>query len=227
VGVLREFYLSAVVASKARGSRYADVVVLDLDPQDGLFLVVENKLLSASHTGQLLDQLDVVESKYARVSIREYVYLTLAGESPTSTDADEAASLPRWVCLCSTGHVLGLLDRLATTPGSRLAELISLLRWMRALLVASAGHATAVADFERAVISAGAECLVEELNRLGKGKTGQWSHTIISDRTAKVTHPSVPRRALAVSMLPSCSLVIQIDGRSFRLREIEKQIGDG
>jgi hypothetical protein len=50
--VLREFYLTAAVAASSnRGNRYADVVALDLDPNDELFLVVENKLFGSNHTG--------------------------------------------------------------------------------------------------------------------------------------------------------------------------------
>ena len=84
---LREYYLSAAATKRTRDrrSRYADVVVFDLDPGDGLFLVIENKLFGANHKGQLLDELELVEERYLSVPIREYVYLTLSGERPVAT----------------------------------------------------------------------------------------------------------------------------------------------
>jgi hypothetical protein len=150
-----------------------------------------------------------VESKYSRVPIREYVYLTLSGEPPSSIHADEVAILPRWVSLSWTRQALDLLERLGTSPGPRLSELIGLLRWLRALFAASACQSSAITTFEKAVIAAGTECLLEELNRLAKPKRGEWHVHHSGTRGARICHTRTPRRALTVSMLANCSLVIQ------------------
>ena len=52
--VLREFYLAQSIRKRAaRGPRYCDIILLDLDTTDSLFVVIENKLFSSNHPYQL------------------------------------------------------------------------------------------------------------------------------------------------------------------------------
>ncbi len=95
----REFFLAGSPKRSKRGDRYCDVVVLDLDSKDGLVLVVENKLFGSNSSGQLRDQVLGVEEKYSRATIREYVYLTLFYERPSSKLNDGVKVLPRCVAL--------------------------------------------------------------------------------------------------------------------------------
>ena len=217
---LREFYLPAIVSRrKNQRSRYADVVVFDLDPDDGLFLVVENKLFGANHRGQLLDQYEAVEQKYATVPICKYVYLTLSGDRPNSRSTAERRILEHWTCLSWTTDVLGILEGIAQEPGPRLMELITLLRWLRRLIEASASRQGAVRELEQAFVDVGVFCLKEELVRLGEGKPGSWEITSTGHRSARLKHSAAPKRALTISMLANCSLAIQSKYRNKALCE--------
>jgi hypothetical protein len=207
---IQEYYLSAAATKrKGRKSRSADVVVFDLDPKDGLFLVIENKLFGKNHKNQLLDELQLVEERYLSIPIREYVYLTLSGDRPVATTEDERKILNRWVCLSWTGHVLDILEAHAKNPDPRLSELIGLLRWLRALVEATAPRTRDVRRLERAFVKAGVDCLLEQLNHLGQGRVGEWRLNSTSDRSAILVHTGAPRRTLSISMLTACSLVVQ------------------
>ena len=190
-GTFREFYLAGGVSRKNRGDRYCDVVVLDLDRFDGLVLVVENKLFGTNSHGQLRDQVEAVEDKYSRAAVREYVYLTLFGEPPSSSVDDEVPILPRWVALSWTSGVLDILERLEPRPRDRLEELVVLLRWLRRLRSFAVAKDAAVRELVRGMLDGGVECLLLELNRLCR--SGSWER---SSKGQKLTcRPSVRRVA--------------------------------
>ena len=208
---LREYYLSAAATKRTRDrrSRYADVVVFDLDPGDGLFLVIENKLFGANHKGQLLDELELVEERYLSVPIREYVYLTLSGERPVATTDREKAVLNRWVCLSWTGDVLGFLNERAENPSPRLAELIGLLRWLRALSrrprrVRTTCAASRTHSWRPASTSSSSSSTV--LAKAGRG-SGRWTGPPMGPRSSSTW--ARRKRTLSISMLTNCSLVVQ------------------
>ena len=50
--VIREFHLSGDIGRGAENGRYCDVVLLDLDTSDSLFVAIENKLFTVNHPGQ-------------------------------------------------------------------------------------------------------------------------------------------------------------------------------
>ena len=207
---VQEYYLSAAATKrKGRKSRSADVVVFDLDPRDGLFLVIENKLFGTNHKNQLLDEFQLVEERYRSIPIREYVYLTLSGDRPVATSEEERPTLNRWVCLSWTGHVLDLLTELAANPGPPLAELIRILTWLRTLVEGSTPHVKDVRRLERKFVRTGAECLLEQLDHLGEGKPGNWNSKWTSERSVQLIHTGAKRRKLTISMLTNCSLVVQ------------------
>ncbi|ERP30703.1 PD-(D/E)XK nuclease family protein [Chitinivibrio alkaliphilus] len=81
--VMREFYLSNYDSRKRKSSaQFADIAVFDLDPGDGIFLTIENKLFSRNHPGQLENYYKLIEDKFKSVKVREYIYLTITGEEP-------------------------------------------------------------------------------------------------------------------------------------------------
>ena len=205
---LREFYL-ARAEHGSRGDRYADVVLLDLDTADGVFLVVENKLFGTDSQAQLSDLFDAVESRYQRARIREYVYLTLNGVRPTRAEAGDIEVAPHWVSLSWTGHVLAILEKLAPEAEGRVGELMGLLRWLARLRGGVELDVTAMSELVGAVVRAASTCLLEELNRLADPKHGAWSVLYESGRGARLRHSSSPKRTLQIQLLPSCSLIIQ------------------
>lgn len=99
LAVLREFFLSGAVGRSSRGARYCDLVMLDLDPDDGLIVVIENKLFTCNRPGQLIEYHQAVESKFGRVPTREFVYLTLRGDEPVSYDEQEKMAHRPWLAL--------------------------------------------------------------------------------------------------------------------------------
>ena len=117
--------------------------------------------------------------------------------------------LNRWVCLSWTGDVLGFPNEHAENPSPRLAELIGLLRWLRALSEATASRANDVRRLENAFVATGVDCLIEQLDHLGEGKPGAWKVNRTSDRSAQLIHSGAPKRTLSISMLTNCSLVVQ------------------
>jgi hypothetical protein len=90
----------------ARGPRYCDIILLDLDTSDNIFVVIENKLFSSNHPSQLEEYYELVEKNYKRAKIREYVYLTLYGIDPIQYDLGlifvktriGANAQPAWLC---------------------------------------------------------------------------------------------------------------------------------
>ncbi len=203
----REFYLAGRVSGTDRGDRYCDVVVLDLDRSDGLVLTIENKLFGSNSKGQLLDQFEGVEEKYSRTKVREFVYLTLYGDPPTSLREREQAILTRWVALSWVNHVLVILEKLDWQSNVRLEEFVRLLRWLDNLNQAIDKDPDAVNDLVCSIVDGGVECLLAELNRLAK--IGSWSRKTSGTKRLQVFHSSAPKRTLSVSLLSNCSVAIQ------------------
>ena len=203
----REFYVAGTVSNESVGDRFCDVVVLDLDRSDGIVLVIENKLFGTNSTGQLLEMLALVEEKYSRAPVREYVYLTLYGDPPTSRRKAEQAVLPRWVALSWVDHVLPVLDKLALSPPPRLDELIGLLRWLDRLERAVNEDPEVTADLVCAILDGGTECLLAELNRLAK--TGSWQRATTGTRRLNIVHTSAPSRRVSLELFADCSIAIQ------------------
>src|SRR5690606_32054901 len=130
------FFLSRDVKRGGRGTRYCDLVLVDLDPDDGIVVLVENKLFTRNRPGQLAEYLAAAESKFDRVPTRDYVYLTLKGDAPVSYAGLDGTAEQRWVQLGWTTHLLPEVFRplTAENPGAReLGELCEVLTWMASL----------------------------------------------------------------------------------------------
>ena len=203
----REFYLARGVAQKGAGDRYCDVVVLDLDRTDGVVLVIENKLFGTNSRGQLRDQTEAIEEKYHRATVREYVYLTLFGEAPTSRIDDEVPLLPRWVALSWMPVIIDILDQLEPDPSGRLRDLVALLRWLRGLSEASGRNPESVMLLVTSLLNGGVECLLEELNRFSRN--GRWLRSSQGSKLLTILHSSAPARRLKVKLITNCSIAIQ------------------
>jgi hypothetical protein len=170
-------------------------------------LVVENKLFGANTTGQLRDQLLAVDVKYKRARIREYVYLTLTGASPSSDLEDERSILPRWVALGWLNHVLPMIEHLAPSPTGRLEELVSLLQWMKRTGDLASSHRDTITGFIEEILQGTTNCLLAELDRLCK--SGHWKQPTSGANRLRLAHSSAPRRYLSLVLLSNCSVAIQ------------------
>ena len=181
--------------------------MLDLDSKDGLVLVIENKLFGTNSTGQLRDQLLGVEDKYSRATIREYVYLTLVGEKPSSILPAEAPLLNRWVALGWLTQVLDILDRLEPDPRGRLKELVVLLRWLKELEGQAKAESETVRLLIETILTGTVDCTLFELNRLCGH--GEWKRKTTASHKHRLVHSSAPSRHLSLKLLTNCSITLQ------------------
>jgi hypothetical protein len=217
-GVFREFYLAKQLGKKGkRGTRYCDVVFLDLDSSDSLFLVIENKLFTTNHPGQLEEYFEAVEEKYGRAKIREYVYLTLNGDEPIQFEGDTPGKMKHWVRMSWVEDIGDILEKIE--PGKRkdgfpaVKQFSEFLKWLKTMLNPSAEVKNSVEQIISGLVEATADCLLEELNRLGEGLGSAWgkerdlkNHTTL--KYSKVKSP------LHVELLPNFSITIQGKMRS-------------
>lgn len=216
---IREFYLGRGVKRDAlEGVRYCDLVLLDLDRDDGLFLVVENKLLGHDHPGQLAGYLDAIKKRYgdSKSRTREFAYITLRGGPPKHLERGSAAAR-EWVCLGWVGALEALVASLAQRKRAHEAvrDLAALLGWMKGL--AEDPRTQGLGDaLKRALVDEACEAMVAELNRLEKGSEGRWTALdramgrhgkLVPHRLLR--HAEGGKRRLRIDVLPSASLAVQ------------------
>lgn len=220
--VLREFYLSGGIGRSAMSGRYCDVVVADLDSSDGLFLVVENKLFTRNHRGQLAHYLHTVESRYSRAAIREYVYLTIDGSEPDLTADEDAKHHHRWVRVSWVRDIRELLHGVVQgrDVDPAVHELLGLLEWLGGLVrLAQSAARPEVDTLAGRVVLATAECLHEELVRIDGG-SGSWGEPPSDDDLAsggglvRLRYTRTHAHHLRVQLLPSYSVALQTRHKS-------------
>ena len=206
---VREFYLSQAV-SGGRGPRYCDVVFLDLDTQDSLFVAIENKLFTINHPAQLMTYRKVVEDKFQRAAVREYVYLTLFGLPPTNYEkADEKDHL-YWVRMSWATDILDVLEQLKVqSEHPEVTKLKVLLRWLHGLSQQDEVIQKSMEALRYELLLQAAGCLFVELNRLGEGKRGEWYLDTSADQKVVIRHSSFPVKSLHVELLPTLSITVQ------------------
>jgi hypothetical protein len=204
-----------------RGQRYCDLLFLDLDSKDGFVLVIENKLFTRNHPGQLASYFEAIESKFARTKVREFVYLTLTGECPVIHNADDREDCRRWIRLSWLSDVRAILRKVAeSVVGARreVTDLIALLDWVDSLLVSDESIDSAINRFSDELVQGAAECLLEELNRIGAREDG-WSAQEPSPAHWRLQHSSSPKSRLHIKLLSNHDLSIQGRRRSQALFE--------
>ena len=226
---IREFYLARTTGRAGTGaldgSRYCDVVFADLDSDDGIFAVIENKLFTANHPGQLAEYLRTVEERYKRADCREYVFLTLDGREPERYDGESDKTYRRWVNVSWVDDILPILEEIGDNGHEDIRRLVALLSWLRELLLH--GERTEVSlkdveDFRTSVIEASAECLHEELARLLADGKGSWDVEKRSNRSVRLVHNYNKARYLYVEMLPNFSVTLQTRRRTSGRARFEK-----
>ncbi|MBE7649213.1 PD-(D/E)XK nuclease family protein (plasmid) [Tenacibaculum finnmarkense] len=203
---IREFYLSKSIKKRdSRDARYCDVVFLDLDLKDGLFVVIENKLFTNNHNGQLEEYYTVIEDKFSRVKIREYVYLTLDGMAPRNVNSK---TLKCWVKMSWSKDILGIIDDLKQESEHKdIVLLRHILEWVNKLKNSSISNS--VLDLRKLLLKVASICLIKELNKLGTGKQGNWIEGEVNTNHISIIHSSVPKKPLFVELLPNFTITVQ------------------
>jgi len=220
--VHREFFLSRGLQQNTKSSQFCDIVVLDLDPDDGLFLVVENKLFSENHEGQLNTYLKRVESRYDRVPVRDYVYLTLRGDDPfpSAKEDDEQVFHPRWVRISWLSDVLPILESLIRDRAHnhpRVLELRDLLLWMKEIAPSAEKYGRKTL-FAHRILTETARYLEAELNWLcdyqaeNAASGRNWQVKPLRRKKSDLEEGEAPiaRMALQFSSTQSQELVIEL-----------------
>lgn len=204
----REFFLSSGIGREStQGSRFCDVVLVDLDPADGLFVAIENKLFTTNHRNQLQDYHQTIESRYRRANTREYVYLTFHGFYPLSSGGQSTTLNQIWLRCSWTEDIAGILHSFSNEElHPELSKLLRLLKWLKSIY--QEREESRAEEFRLQILYAAAYCLEEELNRLGEGRTGTWSITR-QGKSVNLVHSANPKSPLVVELLPSLSVTVQ------------------
>lgn len=207
--VIREFYLAKSIHKRnGRGPKYCDIALIDLDPSDGLFLVVENKLFSLNHPKQLEDYYDTVEAKFGRAKVREYVYLTLHGNNPEKYGDITPKQYKYWVCMSWSKHIAKILNRVKVENEHRdIKQLKGILEWLKKMNQNS--MVEYVEDLRTMLLQAAFSCLHEELERLSDAGIGSWKVEFQKDNNVAIRHKSKGKARLYLELLPNLSITLQ------------------
>jgi len=217
----REFFLGGEVRRvKADQRSYVDVVLFDLDSSDGLLLLIENKLFTTNHPGQLERYYRLAEKRFSRAKVLEYVYLTPLGHAPKAhTEQTGSGKNEHWVCMSWHEDVLEVLrgctrDRARVEPA--VADMLALLEWMNA--AANRNDLVQQARMLGAdLLSTARACLLTELNRLCK--KGEWRPVGDGKTLQHIAHSSTPKRKLKFSLLPNGSVIVRPTGKKTSRKE--------
>ena len=173
-------------------------------------MVIENKLFSSNHPEQLQEYYDLVENKYGRAKIREYAYLTLNGIPPIkySKDNSDLKSYRNWINVSWNHDILKIILKLKDkTTQKEVQQLQSILEWLNKLQNNSI--TSLVEQIRTLFLNATAQCLLEELQRLGKGMSGEWKEDKTNLNHISILHSSSSTRQLFVELLPNFSITVQ------------------
>ncbi|MFX0199937.1 MAG: PD-(D/E)XK nuclease family protein [Candidatus Hodarchaeota archaeon] len=219
--VFREYYLTKEIKKRSgRGPRYCDVVFMDLDSKDNIFLVIENKFFTTNHPNQLEEYYAAVEKKYERAKIREYVYLTMRGTDPEHFGNRHSPVLKHWVSMSWTGDILPILENLnSNRKHKEVKKLTQLLGWLKHMLAPANRVKKSVDTVMDLLVEGAAYCLLDELQRLGEGKRGDWGLKVSKGKSTRLVHSSVSA-PLYVELLPNASIAVQ--GRSRNNAQFDK-----
>ncbi len=216
--VFREFFLARRLERRTGSTMLCDVMFLDLDTQDGIIVAIENKLFTTNHHGQLERYFEIVEDRYHRAKVREYVYLTMLGGSPRRFGGRTSPTCERmWVRLSWKEDILAILNQLMDRGNGQEAarEIQQVLQWIEAACAPSRWEQASriVQALIEGLAATAAECLVDELIRLNGEATGSWKVVRQSKARTRIIHSSKPTVPLYVGVLPNLSIVLYSDSK--------------
>ena len=169
-------------------------------------MVIENKLFSSNHPKQLEEYYGIVESKFSRVKIREYVYLTIHGSDPVQYAGETAGKIKYWVKMSWNRDILAILNKLQN-QNKEIAKLSYLLEWLRK--ISQHSIVKHLEELRMLLLRAASKCLHAELERLGEGGTGSWKIKNPKGKSVTINHTSVPTAPLFIELLPNLSITVQ------------------
>jgi hypothetical protein len=218
---VREFYLSNNSNKKTqRTNKFCDIVFFDLDPDDGLFILIENKLFSRNQFEQLEQYCEMANNKY-RSSVMEYVYLTIDGSKPIdyskkkmkgqqlpkSDIENDSSKYDNWVRMSWTTDIRSILEKfIGESDNSILKDLDELLCWLNNVRRIVEEN-NILYKMRGALLKATSDCLIQELNRL-KTDTGEWSIKI-NKKSVTISHSRTYKKILYIEILLNLNVTIQ------------------
>jgi len=210
--VLREFLLSHKKSKQRKTDNlFCDLVVADLDTKDGLFVVIENKLFTTDHLGQLDDYEEIVNLKFSRAKVREFVYLTLTGEDSKYSNKND-----HWVKLSWLTDIKDILAECikrqinSCSTHQSLNDLLGLLIWMENAVTLVLSRKKYWSDFEKWMKKTSGDLLLEELNRLGNNGNGKWSWCDRKNSSFTLEHSRFPTIKLHIGLATGLVVTLQL-----------------
>ena len=155
-GIVREFYIS--------DRKYIDIVMLNLERNNGMAVVIENKYLTHNSEGQLSSYRESIREMMPKRTIMEFVYLTLWGQE-IKLDKDKGEER-EWVKMSWFNDILPILRELKSE--STLYQALDILKKLTMYEESSRIHV-------REAISEYGDYLCDELNRALIDSTKPWS----------------------------------------------------
>jgi hypothetical protein len=164
--VSREFYLSINSSSKRnKHNKFCDLVFFDLDPNDSIFVLIENKLFTKNHPNQLQQYWEMARKKYES-KVNEFVYLTIDGSNPIIFKGDDEDTLRFWIRMSWTEDIKDILFAFVDEKSNQIIkDLLELLIWMNKI-IRIVKETKTMENLRHAILLSSSECLIQELQRL-------------------------------------------------------------
>lgn len=205
---LREFYLGRLKNDKGKNKKdqlYCDIVFIDLDSSESIFIAIENKLFSINTKTQLSKYHKKTEEKFNRAKTREYVYLTLHGDSPMQYDQGEDL-IKEWVCLSWISDIKEILEKLIDKKEDcheKVKEFNELLQYLQDITENPPAESPKLRDI---LLHIASDCLLEELKRLATDED-KWKRP--DDDYKTIYHTSSSAKKLKIERLPKNTVTVQ------------------
>ena len=215
---VRELYFSPI--DNKSGVLFSDLALLDLDSNENLIIIIENKLFGNNREGQLDAYQKRTDIKFKRCKVREFVYLTLDGREPFihSDSAAELKSNKHWVTLSWINDILPLLEKLAPskTKGS-LKKTIKILNDIKN--ISDKRGWSHIETTKEQILEVVSDCLLEELNRLDKKEGSSWSKTKVAKNKVTLNYSKYSATELVLKLLPDLSITAHSERNTTAISE--------
>lgn len=218
---IRELYMPQSLSNKkSNGGKYCDVAFMDLDINDGLMVMIENKLFTHNHPGQLTEYYQLSNDKFSAAQVREFVYLTLDGVPPLE-HAKSKEDFSSWVLLSWIDTVPNILNKTKIQDNHQEVDaLLDMLNWMKLLKnIHIPEHQLNLNELQNilriGLLEDTLRNFLAELNRLGDNKAGEWkAKKEIKKNSFKLIHTSAPKRILYVELLKNFTITVHSKRKS-------------
>jgi len=207
---IRELYFSPIDDDKNSGVLFTDLAVVDLDSNENLIIIIENKLFGDNHKDQLANYRKRVSKKFKRCKVKEYVYLTLNGKPPIEHSESSARKKENsyWVNLSWIRDILPTLKRLQNGGASKkVKELIKLLSSIKDIQTTQ--NKNEILITRKTILNKVAKCLLEELNRLNGENSSYWKKSKTTKKEIQIQYTRHRARYVKIRLLDNLSITAQ------------------